>query len=150
RRFENVATPADAVTIVVPVSVAALGPEAIAIVIEFVAIVTLLPNASWTDTSGAGLIGVVASTWLGGATSNASFAAAAAEMSNAVLVAPASPPAEAESVYPTAAFSMVSPANEATPLTAATVVVPASVAFPGLAAIDTVTLTAAVETRRPD
>src|SRR2546430_14639029 len=66
-----------------------------------------------------------------------SLVAAAGVIVNAALAVPLGPVAEAASVYPDAALSMLSAPNVATPATAACVGVPASVPPAGLVPIAT-------------
>src|SRR5882762_8023918 len=121
-RFENVATPATAFTIVVPLSDAD-GFVPPAIVIWFVADVTALPRLSSIVTCTAGVI-IAPAVVVVGCTVNASFAAAPTVTLNAPLVAPASPVALAVSVYPVPALLMLRFENVATPATAFAAVVP--------------------------
>src|SRR5512140_997356 len=64
-RLENVATPATAVTVVVPDNVPPPGLVPIAIVMLAVEVVTVLPNASCTATCTGGLIAVPAQMLVG-------------------------------------------------------------------------------------
>ena len=74
-----------------------VGLVAIAIVMEFVAVVTVLPWASWTVTCTAGAIVMPADVFAGW-TVNANFAAVPLVTLNALLVALVSPVALAASV----------------------------------------------------
>src|SRR5436190_112125 len=88
-RLENVATPATAATVVVPDSVPPPGLVPIATVTLAVELVTVLPNASCTDTCTAGAIATPAVAVVGW-TENASAAAAAGLMLNPAELAPVS------------------------------------------------------------
>jgi hypothetical protein len=88
-RLENVATPADADTVVVPDSVPPPGLLPIATVMLAVELVTVLLNASCTVTCTAGAIATPATSFDGWVV-NASLEAAAGLMVNADEVAPAS------------------------------------------------------------
>src|SRR5947208_2456432 len=96
-RFAKVATPLTATTVVAPERVPLAGLVPIATVTLVVAVVTVLPWASWTATCSAGVIAAPAAVLLG-CTVKASFAAAAAPMLNALLVAPVTAVAVAVSV----------------------------------------------------
>src|SRR5215470_10729569 len=96
-RFENVAMPATAATVVVPLSVPPEGLVPIAIVIEFVALVAVFPRESWMVTCTAGVIDAPAP-MLEGCTVNASLLAAPAVTLNALLVVPVRPVALAANV----------------------------------------------------
>src|SRR2546422_134337 len=72
--FAKVATPLTAATVVVPARVPLAGLVPIATVMLVVAVVTVLPWASWTATCTAGVIAAPA-TALVGCTMSASFAA---------------------------------------------------------------------------
>src|SRR5438876_775453 len=98
-RFAKVATPLTAATVVVPARVPLAGLVPIASVMLVVAVVTVLPWASWTVTCTAGVIAVPAAVLLG-CTVKASFAAAPALMLNALLVALVRLVADAVSVSP--------------------------------------------------
>src|SRR5213076_2406628 len=104
-----------------------------------VAVITVLPWASWTATCIAGVIAPPAAALLG-CTVKTSFAAAPTPMLNALLVAP---------VYPVALLLRLNVENVATPFTAAIVVVPARVPLAGLVPIATVMLVVAVVTVLP-
>src|SRR5438034_782373 len=93
----KVATPLTAATVVVPARVPLAGLVPIATVMLVVAVVTVLPWASWTATCTAGVIAAPAAAVLG-CTVKTSFAAAPALMLNAVLVALVRPVADAASV----------------------------------------------------
>src|SRR5512133_3324378 len=138
-RLENVATPATAVTVVVPDSVPPPGLVPIATVMLAVELVTVLLNASCTVTCTAGEM-LAPAVAFAGWTVKASLEAAAGLMLNAAQVAPVSGVDAAVSVYPPPTLSMDRLENVATPLTAATVVVPDSVPPPGLLPIATVML----------
>src|SRR5205807_1556212 len=144
-RLEKVATPLTAATVVVPARVPLAGLVPIATVMLVVAVVTVLPWASWTVTCTAGVIAAPAAALLG-CTVKASFAAAPAPMLNALLVSPVRPVADAASVHPPSTSLFLSLEKVATPLTAATVVVPARVPLAGLVPIATVMLVVAVVT----
>src|SRR6185295_12630142 len=88
-RLENVATPPDADTVVVPDSVPPPGLVPMARVMLAVEVVTVLLNASCTVTCTAGAIATPAMAFVGCAV-NASLAAAAGLMLNAADVAPVS------------------------------------------------------------
>src|SRR2546429_661304 len=90
-------SPLTAATVVVPERVPLAGLVPIATVMLVVAVVTVLPWASWTATCTAGVIAAPAAALLG-CTVKASFAAAPTLMLNAVLVAPVRPVADAASV----------------------------------------------------
>src|SRR2546423_2816670 len=98
-RLEKVATPLTAATVVVPARVPLAGLVPIATVMRVVAVVALLPWASWTATCTAGVIAAPAAALLGCAV-KASFAAGPTVelMVNALLVAPVRPVAAAVSV----------------------------------------------------
>ena len=72
---ENVATPFTAATVVVPERIPLAGLVPIATVMLVVAVVTVLPWASWTATCTAGVLAAPATELLG-CTMNASFAGA--------------------------------------------------------------------------
>src|SRR5205823_2173639 len=96
-RFAKVATPLTAATVLVPARVPLAGLVPIATVMLVVAVVTVLPWASWTVTCTAGVIAAPATAVLGW-TVKTSFAAAPAPMLNALLVAPVRPVAAAVNV----------------------------------------------------
>src|SRR5512139_3676695 len=96
-RFEKVATPLIADTVVVPDSVPPPGLVPIATVMFAVELVTVLLNASCTVTCTAGAIATPAVALLG-CTVKATLDAAAGMMLNSDEVAPASPPEVAASV----------------------------------------------------
>src|SRR3989441_339258 len=147
-RFAKVATPLPAATVVVPARVPLAGLVPIATVMLVVAVVTVLPWASWTATCTAGVIAAPAAALLGG-TVKTSFAAAPTPMLNALLVAPVSPFANDVAASPISALPMLNALTIATPLPAATVFVPASVPLAGLVPIATVMLVVAVVTVLP-
>src|SRR5512140_1279100 len=89
-RFEKMAAPPAAATVVVPPSVPPHGLLPIANVMLAVELVTVFPNASCTVTCTAGLIATPAVV-LVGCTVKASLVAAAGLMLNAEEVAPVSP-----------------------------------------------------------
>src|SRR3989440_9108557 len=95
-RSEKVATPLTAATVVVPERVPLAGLVPMATVMLVVAVVTVLPWASWTVTCTAGVIAAPAAALLGCAV-KAPFAAGPtlALMVKALLVAPVSPVAGA-------------------------------------------------------
>src|SRR2546422_122660 len=138
-RLEKVATPLTAATVVVPERVPLAGLVPIATVMLVVAVITVLPWASWTATCTAGVIAAPAAVLLG-CTVKTSFAAAPALMLNALLVAFLSEAATAESVSLALALALLMLEKVATPLTAATVVVPERVPLAGLVPIATVML----------
>src|SRR2546422_967086 len=92
-RSEKVATPLTAATVVVPAGGPLAGLVPIATVMLVVAVVTVLPWASWTVTCTAGVIAAPAAVLLG-CTVKTTFAAAPTPMLNALLVAPVRPVAE--------------------------------------------------------
>ena len=102
-----------------------------------------------SSTSTAGAIGARLRCEVG-SVRKASWAAGPAVMSNAELVAPVGPVADADSVYPDPVLSMLRFPNVATPPTALTVVVPESVPPPGFAPIAIVTGSVAVGSRTPN
>src|SRR5262245_823982 len=89
-RLENVATPADATTVVVPESVPPPGLVPIATVMQAVGPVRMLPNATCTATCTAGQIAAPAITVVG-CTVKPTWDAAAGVMLNGSDVAPVSP-----------------------------------------------------------
>src|SRR5436853_304578 len=147
-RFAKVATPLTAATVGVPARVPLAGLVPIATVMLVVAVVTVLPWASWTVTCTAGVIAAPAAALLG-CTVKTSFAAAPTPMLNALLVAPVRPVAAALTVHAALPMLMLRFAKVATPLTAATVGVPARVPLAGLVPIATVMLVVAVVTVLP-
>src|SRR5438034_5094443 len=96
-RLATVPTPLAAATVLVPARVPLAGLVPIATVMLVVAVVTVLPWASWTVTCTAGVFTAPAAALLGW-TVKTSFAAAPALMLNALLVAPVRPAAVAVSV----------------------------------------------------
>src|SRR5512140_857192 len=90
-RLENVATPADADTVVVPDSVPPPGLKPMATVMLAVELVAVFPNASCTATCTAGMIAVPAVV-LVGCIVKASREAPAGVMLNAAEVDPVSDP----------------------------------------------------------
>src|SRR5437867_2019 len=98
-RFAKVATPLAAATVVVPARVPLAGLVPIASVMLVVAVVTVLPWASWSVTCTAGVIAAPAAALLG-CTVKTSFAAGPTLtlMLNALLMAPVRPVADAVSV----------------------------------------------------
>src|SRR5436189_144145 len=147
-RFGKVATPLTAATVVVPERVPLAGLVPIATVMLVVAVVTVLPWASWTATCTAGVIAAPAAALLG-CTVKASFAAAPTLMLNAVLVAPVRPVADAASLYPGPALPRLRLALPARRSSDLTVVVPERVPLAGLVPIATVMLVVAVVTVLP-
>src|SRR5207249_2919703 len=115
-----------------------------------VAVVTVLPWASWTATWTPGVIAPPAAALLG-CTVKTSFAASPALMLNAdrMSVVPGRTVAVGVSVYPLIAVLRLNVENVATPFTAAIVVVPARVPLAGLVPIATVMLVVAVVTVLP-
>jgi hypothetical protein len=140
-RFEKVATPDEAVTVVVPDKVPNPGFVPIAMVMLAADEVTVLPKLSCTVTCTAGEIATPAVVF-DGCTENASFDAEAGEMSNAVLVAPVNPVEVAVKVYPVPDLSIDRPEKVATPFTAVTVSAPDNVPPPGFVPIEMVMLAA--------
>src|SRR5881275_3595121 len=96
-KVENVATPLTAPTVLVPARVPLAGLVPIATVMLVVAVVTVLPWASWTATCTAGVIAAPVAVLLG-CTVKTSFAAAPTPMLNALLVTPVRPVADAGGV----------------------------------------------------
>src|SRR5205809_767302 len=96
-RSEKVATPLTAATVVVPERVPLAGLVPIATVVLVVAVVTLLPWASWTATCTAGVIAAPAAALLG-CTVKTSFAAAPAPLLSSLLRRSAGLVADAVSV----------------------------------------------------
>src|SRR5437762_1470955 len=96
-KVENVATPLAAATMLVPARVPLAGLVPIASVMLVVAVVTVLPWASWTVTCTAGVIAAPAAAVLG-CTVKTSFVGAPTPMLNALLVAPVRPVAAAVNV----------------------------------------------------
>src|SRR2546426_514918 len=147
-RLEKVATPLTAATVVVPARVPLAGLVPIATVMLVVAVVTVLPWASWTATCTVGVIAAPAAVLLG-CTVKTSFAAAPAPMLNALLVAPVRPVAFLMIRRPPRSTLFPYTTLFRSPLTAATVVVPARVPLAGLVPIATVMLVVAVVTVLP-
>src|ERR1700722_4037295 len=96
-KFEKVAMPLTALTVAVPPSVLLPGLLPIEIVTGLVAVVTVLPPASWMVTVTAGVIDVPAAV-VEGCTLKASLVTAPAVTLNVVLVAPANAALQAASV----------------------------------------------------
>src|SRR5207244_2061181 len=96
-RLEKVATPLTAAAVVVPARVPLAGLVPIARVMLVVAVVRVLPWASWTVTRTAGVIAPPAAALLG-CKVKTSFAAAPTLMLNELLVALVRPDADAVSV----------------------------------------------------
>src|SRR2546425_118646 len=96
-KFENVATPLAAATVVVSSGDRRAGKERSATVTPEQSEETVLPWASWTASGTAGVVAAPAAALLGGRVKT-SFAAAPTPMLNALLVAPVSPVAVAVSV----------------------------------------------------
>src|SRR5437667_7464918 len=88
--FAKVATPFTAATVLVPARVPLAGLVPIASVMLVVAVVTVLPWASWTVTCTAGVFIAPAAALLG-CTVKTTFAAGPALMLHALLVAPVKP-----------------------------------------------------------
>src|SRR5512143_1743538 len=130
-RFEKVATPLTAPTVLVPPRFPPPGFVPMATVTLLVAVVTRLPPASRISTLTAGLMGDPAGASDGWAR-NPSLAAAPTVMLKVPEVALVSPDAVAESRYPVPALSMLRSLNVARPLEAVSVVVPDSVPSLGL------------------
>src|SRR5690348_16983915 len=145
----NVATPATAVTVVVPASAPPDGFVPIATVTLPVNAVTRLPSPSSALTCTAGVI-VAPAPFVVGCTVNTSWlAVVGGVILNAALVAPLKPVAAAVSVYPVPTLSTLSVLNVATPEMALTVVVPESVPLAGFVPIATVTLPVKPGTKFP-
>ncbi len=136
-RSAKLATPLTADTGVVPVNVPLAGLASIAIPIEAVDDVTVLPCASWTRTCTGGAIGCPATVLLG-CTAIANAVGVPGVTAKAVLVTPVSGELAATSVYPVPVLSTVRSEKVATPATAFTVAVPPSVPPPGLVPIASV------------
>jgi hypothetical protein len=136
---EKLATPAVAVTTVVPDSVPppALFPKAIVMPPVNPDATLLDPSRAWTTTAGA--IATPA-TVLPGWTEKMRCVAVLAKMLNALLVAAVRAPEVAPSVYPVPTRLMLRSLNVATPATAARVSVPDSVPLEGFVPIATTTL----------
>src|SRR3989442_176437 len=147
-RLEKVATPLTAATVVVPERVPLAGLVPIATVMLVVAVITVLPWASWTATCTAGVIAAPAAVLLG-CTVETSFAAAPALMLNALLGAPVRPGADAVCFYNDTATSEIYPLSVHDALPVSTVVVPERVPLAGLVPIATVMLVVAVVTVLP-
>src|SRR5437879_12499123 len=98
-RFAKVATPLTAATVVVPARTPLAGLVPIATVMLVLAVVTLLPWASWTATCTPGVIAAPAAALLG-CTVKTTFAAAPAPMLTALLVAALTAAAAALSLSP--------------------------------------------------
>src|SRR5438046_3148792 len=147
-RFAKVATPLTAATVGVPARVPLAGLVPIATVMLVVAVVTVLPWASWGVTCTAGVIAAPAAALLC-CTGSTSFAPVTTPRFNALLVVPVRAVAEAVSVSLLAALPIFRFAKVATPLTAATVGVPARVPLAGLVPIASVMVVVAVVTVLP-
>src|SRR5205809_766383 len=147
-RLEKVATPLTAATVGVPARVPLAGLVPIASVMLVVAVVTVLPWASWIATCTAGVIAAPAAAVLR-ATVQTSLAAAPTRMLNALLVALVRPVAAAVSLQPAPTLSRPLHDAVAMPLTAATVGVPARVPLAGLVPIASVMLVVALVTMLP-
>src|SRR5262245_2961015 len=137
-RLLNVATPLDALTVAVPLSIPLPGFVPIARAMEALLLVTALPPASWTVTTGC-VPKAVPPVLVPGLVVNASFAALPTVMLNVALVALVRPALVALRVYPVPALSMDKPVKVATPLDALTVAVTLSVPLAGLVPYATVT-----------
>src|SRR6266536_183660 len=98
-RLLKVATPLTTLTLVGPPRTPPFGLVPMAMLIEALLLVTVLPKLSWTVTVTAGLMATV-DTALVGCWLNTSRLAAAGVMLKLALVAPVSPVLEAVSVYP--------------------------------------------------
>src|SRR2546427_39031 len=96
-RLEKVATPLTAATVVVPERVPLAGLVPIATVMLVVAVITVLPWASWTATCTAGVIASLKDAALA-EMFTLCFPAALPILLNALLVAPVRPVADAISV----------------------------------------------------
>src|SRR5439155_1659413 len=146
--FAKVATPLTAATVVVPARVPLAGLVPIATVMLVVAVVTVLPWASWTATCTAGVIAAPAAAVLG-CTVKARFAVAPMLMLNALLVVPVRPVAYAFTLLPLPALLMLRFTLFASPPLLRSVVVPARVPLAGLVPIARVMLVVAVVTVFP-
>src|SRR6266853_1652972 len=135
----NVATPATAVTVVVPDRVPLPGLVAMASVTLPVNPVAVFPCASRAVTCTGGVI-VAPAVVLVGCTVNATCPAVPGVTSKPALVAGLTPLAAALSVYPVPALSTLKEENVAVPATAATLVVPPNVPPPAFVPIAIVTL----------
>src|SRR5437867_11444194 len=113
-RLKKVATPLTAATVVVPERVPLAGLVPMATVMLVVAVVTVLPWASWTATCTAGAIPAPAAAVLG-CTVRTSFAASPALVLDALLVALLRPAARAATLYPAPAQCRPHADNVATP-----------------------------------
>src|SRR5439155_384203 len=147
-RLKKVATPLTAVTVVGPERVPLAGLVPVATVMLVVAVVTVLPWASWTATCTAGVIAAPAAALLG-CTVKATFAAAPTPMSDAPLAEPQKPVPHASSVQPVVGLCMLRFATVLSHLTAATVVYPVSVPVALSISVATVMLVVAVVTVLP-
>ncbi len=136
-RFENVATPATAATVVVPVSAPPPTLFAIASVTLPVNPVATLPLPSSARTVMAGRMATLAVASVG-CCAKTSCVAAAGMTLNAVDVAPIRLVALAPSWYPVPTLSIERVENVATPRAAATVDAPDRTPAPGLVTIATV------------
>jgi hypothetical protein len=121
----NVATPSTEETVVVPARDP--GPAARVSVTDAVESVTVLPNASWTVTTGCVANATPATVEEDGWVVNARFDAVAKVMSNVLDVAEVKEPDAADNVSPVPAVSTFKPANVTTPFTAFTEDVPDNV-----------------------
>src|SRR6266550_2179991 len=135
----NVATPATAAAVLVPVSVPLLGFVPIATVMFPVNPVAVLLLASSAVTCTAGVIAAPPFVVLG-STENTNCVAVPAVILNAVLVPVTGPGALAVSVYPVPTLSIDRPVNVATPPAAAWVAVPDKAPPDGLVPMASVTL----------
>ena len=128
-RPANVTTPFTAFIDAVPLS--APVPVVNVSVTRLVAVVTVLPPASWIVTTGCWANAVAAAVLAEGCVVKTSFAAAPVVIANAgAVIASASPLAFAFNTLSAPARLMLRPANVATPFTAFIEVVPASVPVP--------------------
>jgi hypothetical protein len=110
----NVATPLDALSVLVPLNVPLPGFVPIVNTMEAELPVTVLPPASCTVTTGC-VANAMPPVELLGLVVKAIFVAAPTVMLKVLLVALVTPPLDAVSVYPLPALSILHPANVATP-----------------------------------
>src|SRR5436853_590749 len=146
--FAKVATPLTAATVGVPARVPLAGLVPIASVMLVVAVVTVLPWASWTATCMAGVIPAPATALLGCKIGRASCRERT-PMSKAAVVAHVRPVAAARNGEPVPPDSRRIVEKVATLFSAATVLVPARVPLAGLVPIASVMLVVAVVTMLP-
>src|SRR5512135_546192 len=148
-RLLNVATPAEALRLLVPERLAPVGLDCSATATVFVAVPTRLPNASRISTCTAGEIEAPAVV-VDGSTKKCNRLATAGAISKSTERADVSAGKEvACRVYPVPALSMLKDENVATPFTADAVAVPDRVPPFGLSKMATVMLRVSVVTRLP-